>query len=125
MNSVLRECFRRLHQNRENSEGFVFRCWKGVKKGQPVQSIRTAFTTGCRYAKLRGVSPHTLRHTFASRLATAGVDIRTIQELGGWKEIKMVERYAHLLPAGQEAAIRDFLGWHRSDTAQAVSHASL
>ena len=26
----------------------------------------------------------------------AGVDIRTIQELGGWKEIKMVERYAHL-----------------------------
>ena len=26
----------------------------------------------------------------------AGVDIRTIQELGGWKEIKMLERYAHL-----------------------------
>jgi len=25
----------------------------------------------------------------------AGVGIRTIQELGGWKEIKMVERYAH------------------------------
>ena len=26
----------------------------------------------------------------------AGVDIRTIQELGGWKEIKMLERCAHL-----------------------------
>ena len=26
----------------------------------------------------------------------AGVDIRTLQELGGWKEIKMIERYAHL-----------------------------
>jgi site-specific recombinase XerD len=36
-----------------------------------------------------------LRHTFASRLAMAGVDIRTIQELGGWRSLKMVERYAH------------------------------
>ena len=66
------------------------------KDGRGDRSIRTAFTTACRHAKLRGVSPHTLRHTFASRLTMAGVGIRTLQELGGWKEIKMVERYAHL-----------------------------
>ena len=47
-----------------------------------------------RNAKLPGV--FTLRHTFASRLMMVGVDIRTIEELGGWKEIKMLERYAPL-----------------------------
>jgi integrase len=45
------------------------------------------------------VTPHTLRHTFASRLAMAGVDLRTLQELGGWQTLAMVHRYAHsLLP---------------------------
>jgi site-specific recombinase XerD len=37
-----------------------------------------------------------LRHTFASRLVMAGVDLRTVQELGGWKRIEMVMRYSHL-----------------------------
>jgi len=35
----------------------------------------------------------------------AGVDPRTIQELGGWKELKMVERYAHLSPTHKAEAI--------------------
>jgi len=62
----------------------------------PLREIKTAFYAACRRAKLSGVTPHVLRHTFASRLAMAGVDLRTIQELGGWKSITMVNRYAHL-----------------------------
>jgi integrase len=38
---------------------------------QKKDSIRTAFENACERAKLRGVTPHTLRHTFASRLAMA------------------------------------------------------
>lgn len=95
MNAVLRSAFEQMYAE-GSREGMIFRCWKGPSKGQGIKSIRTAFTTACRNAKLPGVSPHTLRHTFASRLMMAGVDIRTIQELGGWKEIKMLERYAHL-----------------------------
>lgn len=41
---------------------------------------------------------HTLRHTFASWLAMAGVDIYTIKELMGHSDIKMTMRYAHLAP---------------------------
>ncbi len=36
----------------------------------------------------------------------AGVDARTIQELGGWKNLKMVERYTHLISDHKVAAIQ-------------------
>ena len=65
--------------------------------------------TACGKAKLSGVTPHTLRHTFASRLGMAGVDPRTIQELGGWKELKMVERYSHLSPKHKAEAVEKTL----------------
>jgi site-specific recombinase XerD len=35
----------------------------------------------------------------------AGVDPRTIQELGGWRSLLMVQRYTHLSPAHKAAAI--------------------
>jgi integrase len=41
---------------------------------------------------------HTLRHTFASRLAMAGVPLYTIKEAMGHHTIAMTERYAHLMP---------------------------
>jgi hypothetical protein len=34
----------------------------------------------------------------ASRLAIAGVDLLTLKDLGGWKTLAMVTRYAHLMP---------------------------
>ena len=38
------------------------------------------------------------RHTFATRLVQGGVDIYTVQKLGRWKTISMVQRYAHDYP---------------------------
>jgi site-specific recombinase XerD len=71
----------------------------------PYQSIGASFRYTCCRAKLTGVTPHTLRHTFASRLVMAGVDLRTVQELGGWQTLAMVERYAHLSPAHKQNAV--------------------
>jgi site-specific recombinase XerD len=56
-------------------------------------------------ARLDGVTWHALRHTFASRLVAAGVDLRTVQELGGWRTLSMVQRYAHLSPDHLAAAV--------------------
>jgi integrase len=57
-------------------------------------------------AKLPGkVTFHTLRHTFASRLVMAGVDLLTVKDLGGWGDLAMVQRYAHLAPAHRREAV--------------------
>lgn len=49
-------------------------------------------------AGLDGVTFHTLRHTFASRLVMQGVDLLTVSKLMGHKSIKTTQRYSHLAP---------------------------
>ena len=56
-------------------------------------------------ALLKDVTWHIFRHTYISRLVMAGVDLRTVQELAGHKDIKMTTRYAHLAPAHKLAAV--------------------
>jgi len=57
-----------------------------------------------RRMRLSGVSFHTLRHTFASHAVMAGVDLYTLAKILGHKDIKMVQRYAHLAPVHLQAA---------------------
>jgi integrase len=56
-------------------------------------------------SRLEDYTWHCNRHTFASRLVMAGVDLRTVQELGGWASLAMVMRYAHLAPGHLQAAV--------------------
>lgn len=75
--------------------------------GAPYRSMNTSFTRALRDAGLAGtgVSLHTLRHTFASRLVQAGTDLRTVQELGGWSDLSLVQRYAHVGPSHKHQAV--------------------
>lgn len=56
-------------------------------------------------AKIVDFRWHDLRHTFASRLAMAGVSLRTLAELLGHRTLAMVMRYAHLAPAHLREAV--------------------
>jgi integrase len=50
------------------------------------------------------------RHTFASRLVMAGVDLRSVQTLGGWRTLTMVQRYSHLAPQHLRDAVERLIG---------------
>ncbi|MDL2226348.1 site-specific integrase [Deltaproteobacteria bacterium OttesenSCG-928-M10] len=53
---------------------------------------------------------HTLRHTFASWLVQKGQPLYTVSKLLGHQGIKHTERYAHLAPATQRAAVQELEG---------------
>jgi site-specific recombinase XerD len=56
--------------------------------------------------KKKGISVHSLRHGFCSRLLSKGVDIKTIQILAGHKNISTTERYLHITKSKLRKEVR-------------------
>jgi integrase len=73
--------------------------------GKPYEDIKRSFTSACRRAGINDFRFHDLRHTFASQLVMAGVDLTTVKELLGHKTLTMTLRYAHLAPSHKVKAV--------------------
>ncbi len=71
-----------------------------------------------------GITPHTLRHAFASELIRAGVDIATVSELLGHANIATTSIYLHTTPESKRSAVeclcRDSESEERLDTDRSV-----
>ncbi len=61
-------------------------------------------------ARPEGYTWHCNRHTFASRLVMARVNLRSVQALGGWRTLAMVQGYSRLAPQHLRDAVERPVG---------------
>lgn len=96
INSAARVAIEKLYAA---SNGSKFLCPGASREGQ--DDWRRWFEEAVAKAGIVNFTWHDLRHTFASRLVTAGVHLRRVQKYLGHSSIATTERYAHLAPDDQ------------------------
>jgi integrase len=107
LNSIAVVAFQELFA-RSSGQGRVF----VNMRGESLKGYKHWFDPAVREAGISFFTWYCLRHTFASRLVMAGVDLRTVAELMGHRTIQMTMRYAHLAPAHKLAAVETLaVGW--------------
>jgi integrase len=62
-----------------------------IQGGNPLAKVHA---TACKRAKIEDFTVHDWRHHWASRCVMAGIDLVTIMRMGGWKSLRMLQRYA-------------------------------
>jgi len=79
---------------RREGREYVFSAGNGL----PFGDVKKGFTSAVKKAGIEDFRFHDLRHTFGSHLIMQGVDVKTVQQVLGHKDIKMTMRYSHLSP---------------------------
>jgi integrase len=108
LNAEARAAFERLRQRKIGDGPVPIRVEGPIfvsRNGDRLLGARHWFEDAIEKAGIQHFTWHDLRHTFASRLVMADVDIRTVAELMGHKKIQMTMRYAHLAPEHKLVAV--------------------
>ncbi len=96
LNKIALDVLNRRLKVKSIKNDFVFFNKNGKKINK--HNLRMSFYRVMKKAEIKDFRWHDLRHTFATRLAQAGVDIYKISKLLGHKDIKMTQRYSHHCP---------------------------
>ncbi len=100
LNQKALSAFRQLRKDGPGTE------WVFVNsEGNQLRNQRDWFDRVLENTKLPNYTWHCNRHTFASRLVMAGVDLRTVGELLGHRTFQMTLRYAHLAADHKQSAV--------------------
>jgi site-specific recombinase XerD len=78
----------------------LFVCLKGKRRGESMTraGLRRLFRYHREVSTVENASPHRFRHTFATDLVRAGLDLPYLMELLGHEHLKTVALYTHLTP---------------------------
>jgi len=107
MNTAVREALE-VHRRRQAQEveGIVPLVFANPRTGKPWYTIKRSFKRAVRDAGIgRNFTFHGLRHTAASHLVMAGVDLRTVGKILGHKTAQITLRYSHLAPDHLKGAV--------------------
>lgn len=113
INSLAIAALRKLKSYSDGS-GFIFPSpdGSGHQNGTRAIDYSAAWLTEVsKLAGVSGMSPHVLRHTFASRMAMRGIDQRVIAKYMGHKSLKMTDRYSHLSDEHLASAVEMISDW--------------
>ncbi len=101
LNSEALKTLQQWKQQTPDTQALVF----AGQDGEKFNNVKKSWAAVLEKADIQNFRWHDMRHTFASRLVMAEVDLNTVRELLGHADLKMTLRYAHLAPSHTAKAV--------------------